>query len=129
MRLSLAFVSVVGLAAAQTTTLYAESGNNWDEWTSADMDTSICVEGDLQSPVNLPTGRSAKNGSLLQGSYKNSISGTYEDIIASGTRLTKTDDDVFELAYTGGSFTHNSHYGMTNIYTSTKIVLRVPAEH
>lgn len=149
-----ALLLCIGTASAQDvekgTTLYEKGGADWDKWTYTVQETTTaddgtettetntyyatnCVELNHQSPISLPTSKSQTNGGRLQGSYYNSIEvseATQGSTIASGADFifdSISQDSVW--TWTGGSFTHNTHYHATETFSTTKVRAVWPAEH
>ena len=80
---------------------------------STDGPPTTCGEGKYQSPIDLPKKRGDTNGGRLQGSY-------YNEFAVSGGGTTAVDAISFnnwtkeiEYAYTASSFTHSTHYQVT----------------
>jgi carbonic anhydrase len=114
--------------------LYSNGGSDWADWTAnsaaTELDTSVCTEGKYQSPVDMPTSKSATNGGRLQGSYYNSFTIGGSGNIAMNAQMTS---DMYALDYEYAtseiSLMHKTHYHMTESFTSQSVRFIAPSEH
>jgi len=119
--------------------MYGQGGADWTQWTVSVTDGAGAVtevsgaecDGSYQAPVDMPASSSSDNWDRRQGSYYNKLMVPAQATnIPTGSFLIQ--DAVmgdFYYAYTGASFTHDTHYHVSESYSSSKVRLVSPSEH